>query len=56
MQNSCSMRTRRSSPPSMVMISRIRGEVDVRYVRCVSELNSGRADVVSNAKIPNKIR
>jgi len=42
----------------MVMISRMRGEVDVRYVRCVSELNSGRAAVVSSAgwkKIPIKL-
>ena len=34
----------------MVIISRIRGDVDVRYVRCVSELKRGRDDVVSNAK------
>jgi hypothetical protein len=32
------------------MISRIRGEVEVKYVRCVSELKSGRDDVVSKAK------
>jgi hypothetical protein len=30
MQKSCSMRTRRSRPPSITMISRIRGEVEVR--------------------------
>jgi hypothetical protein len=52
MQNSCRIRTSRSSPPSIVIISRIRGEVEVRYVRCVRELNSGRAAVVSSA---NKI-
>ena len=33
----------------MVMISRIRGEVDVRDVRCVSELKSGRSEFVSSA-------
>lgn len=33
----------------MTMISRIRGEVDVRYVRCVSELKSGRGELVSSA-------
>ena len=27
----------------------MRGDVDVRYVRCVSELKSGRGDVVSSA-------
>ncbi len=32
------------------MISRIRGDVEVRYVRCVSELNKGNADDVSSAK------
>lgn len=49
MQKSCNIRTSLSRPPSMVIISRIRGDVEVRYVRCVSELNSGRGDVVSNA-------
>lgn len=48
-QKSCRILTRRSRPPSIVMISRIRGEVEVRYVRCVSELNRGRGAVVSKA-------
>ena len=34
----------------MVMISRILGEVDVRYTSCVSELKSSSGEVVSNAK------
>lgn len=34
----------------MVIISRILGEVDVRYTSCVSELKSGNGEVVSNAK------
>lgn len=51
MQKSCRMRTRRSRPPSMVIISRIRGEVDVRYVRWVKELNNGSGEVVSNAAV-----
>jgi hypothetical protein len=33
----------------VVMISRMRGEVEVRYVRWVKELKSGRAEVVSRA-------
>ena len=50
MQKSWRMRTRRSRPPSMVIISRIRGDVDVRYVKWVKELKSGSGEVVSNAK------
>jgi hypothetical protein len=49
MQKSCRIRTNLSSPLTMVIISQICGEVDVRYVRCVSELNKGRANVVSRA-------
>lgn len=41
---------RRSIPPSMVMISRILGEVDVRYTSCVNELKSDNGEVVSDAK------
>ena len=33
----------------MVMISRMRGDVEVRYVRCVSELNKGNGEFVSRA-------
>lgn len=36
------MRTSRSSPPSRDNISRILGEVAVRYDRCVRELTRGR--------------
>ena len=50
MQKSWRIRTSRSSPPSMVMISRIRGDVEVRYVRCVKELKSGRGEFVSRAR------
>ena len=46
MQKSWRIRTRRSIPPSIVMISRILGEVDVRYTSCVSELKSGNGEVV----------
>ncbi len=49
MQKSRSSLTRRSRPPSQVRISRIRGEVDVRYVRCVKEFSRGSGDVVSSA-------
>lgn len=49
MQKSCRMRTRRSRPPSIVIISRMRGEVEVRYVRWVRELKSGSGEVVSSA-------
>ena len=44
------MRTSLSSPPSIVMISRMRGDVEVRYVRCVKELNNGRGEFVSRAE------
>lgn len=50
MQKSCRMRTRRSRPPSIVIISRMRGEVEVRYVRWVRELKSGSGEVVSSAR------
>lgn len=40
---------RRSRPPSIVMISRIRGDVEVRYCRCCNELVSGSGAVVSSA-------
>ncbi len=53
-QKSRSRRTRRSSPPSIVRISRIRGDVDVKYVRCVSELKSGSGEVVSSATQSNR--
>jgi hypothetical protein len=33
------------------MVSRIRGEVDVRYARCVRELNRGSAEDVSSAVV-----
>ena len=40
-----------SSPPSMVMISRILGDVEVRYWRCCNELVSGNGAVVSSAVV-----
>lgn len=49
MQNSRSSLTSRSRPPSTVRMSRILGEVEVRYVRWVSELKSGSGEVVSRA-------
>lgn len=49
MQKSWRIRTRRSRPPSIVIISLILGDVEVRYVKCVSELKSGSGDVVSKA-------
>lgn len=49
MQNSRRSLTSRSSPPSTVRMSRILGEVEVRYVRWVSELKSGSGEVVSRA-------
>ena len=43
------IRMSRSNPPSMVTISRIRGEVDVRYARWFRELISGSVAVQSSA-------
>ena len=43
------MSSNRSRPPSRVKISRIRGEVDVRYVRDVRLLRMARGLLVSSA-------
>ena len=43
------MSSSRSSPPSDVRISRIRGEVEVRYVREVRLFSRARGLVVSSA-------
>lgn len=49
MQKSRRRRTSLSRPPSHVSISRIRGEVFVRYVRCDSEFKRGSGEEVSRA-------
>ncbi len=48
-EDSCRISRRRSNPPSTVSISRIRGEVEERYVRWVRELRRGNDADVSRA-------